>query len=226
MVAIGLGWGDAVPNQNDTAAPPTHLSTTLKQQILDLCEGDDADAGSILRAVINANPALVSSVVEGLPTEQKQAAAVAAAAEVPNEATPGLVASVVQGLPAEQKQAAAAAAAAEVSNEATPGLVATVVQGLPTEQKREAAQAAMSTLSHDQRGELAASILGEPDPRTQQRLWYMVVGTMGLSIFVFGFMSFLLINWGKASDAPLALATTALGGVVGLVASGPGRGRR
>jgi len=189
-----------VPSQSDTSAPPDLLPATLKQQI--------------------------RGVVEGLPAEQKQAAAAAAAAEVPNEATPGLLATVVQALPAEQQQAAAAAAAAAVPNEATPGLVATVVQALPTEQKREAAQAAMSTLSHDQRGELAASILGEPDPRTQQRLWYMVVGTMGLSIFVFGFMAFLLISWKKAGDAPLALATTALGGVVGLVASGPGRGRR
>ena len=85
----------------------------------------------------------------------------------------------MQNLPAAEKQAAVAAAAAEVSNEATPGLVATVVRAVPTEQKREAAQAAMSTLSQDQRGEPAASILGEPNPQTQQRLWYMVVGTMG-----------------------------------------------
>ena len=167
-----------MPSQNDVAAPPKGLSESLKQQIVELCQ-DDADAGAIIRAVIGAKPNLVATVVQNLPADEKQAAAAAAAAEVPNEATPGLVASVVQALPAAQKQAAAAAAAAEVSNEATPGLVATVVQALPTVQKREAARAAMSTLSQDQRGEIAASILGEPNPHTQQRLWYMVVGTMG-----------------------------------------------
>jgi hypothetical protein len=223
--SLSVRLGAAVPNQNDLAASPDRLSETLKQQILELCQ-DDATAGAIIRAVIGAKPDLAATVVQNLPAGEKQAAAAAAAAEVSNEDTPGLVATVVQALPAEQQQAAAAAAAAEVSNEATPRLVATVVNALPTDQKQAAAQAAMSTLSQDQRGALAASILGEPNPKTQQMLWYIVVGSMGLSIFVFGIMAFLLINWGKAGDAPLALATTALGGVVGLVASGPGRGRR
>ena len=100
------------------------------------------------------------------------------------------------------------------------------MNGPPAEEKTAAARAAMGTLSQGQRGALAASILGEPNPQTQQRPWHIVVGTMGLSVFAFGVMAFMLIDRGKASDAPLALATTALGGVVGLIASGPGRGRQ
>jgi hypothetical protein len=42
---------------------------------------------------------------------------------------------------------------------------------------------------------------------------------------VFGAMAFLLIYQRKPAEAPLALATTALGGVVGLVATSPGSGR-
>jgi hypothetical protein len=48
---------------------------------------------------------------------------------------------------------------------------------------------------------------------------------MTAAIFVFGSMAFVLIYQGKAAEAPLALATTALGGVVGLVATSPGSGR-
>jgi hypothetical protein len=71
-----------------------------------------------------------------------------------------------------------------------------------------------------------AGVLDRPDAVTQRNLWYMVVGTMALAIFVFGIMAFLLLHWGEAAEAPLALATTALGGIVGLIATSPGRSRR
>jgi hypothetical protein len=69
---------------------------------------------------------------------------------------------------------------------------------------------------------LAEGVLGVPDRRTQQILWYIVVWTMVAAIFVFGTMAFVLIYQKKAAEAPLALATTALGGVVGLIATSPG----
>jgi uncharacterized membrane protein YbhN (UPF0104 family) len=68
-------------------------------------------------------------------------------------------------------------------------------------------------------------VLGRPDQRTRQILWYIVAWTMAAAIFVFGAMAFVLIYQKKAAEAPLALATTALGGVVGLVATSPGSGR-
>jgi hypothetical protein len=56
-------------------------------------------------------------------------------------------------------------------------------------------------------------------------LWYIVVGVMALAVFIFGSMAFVLLYQGKAAEAPLALATTALGGVVGLIATSPGSRR-
>jgi hypothetical protein len=201
-------------DQGDSS-PTSRLSDTQRRLLLELLN----------------RPDLVAEFVQGLDSsEQKQAAAETAAVAVTPEAAPEHVAKVVQQLPSsEQKQEAAAAAAAEVAPEAKPELVAKVVQQLPSnEQKQAAAAAAMGQLSQaDQEAvALGAGVLDLPDAITQRRLWYMVVGTMGIAIFVFGVMAFLLLNWGKPAEAPLALATTALGGIVGLVATSPGRSRR
>lgn len=201
-------------DQGDSS-PTNRLSDTQRQLLLELLN----------------RPDLVAQFVQGLDSsEQKQAAAEAAAVAVTPEAAPDHVAKVVQQLDTtEQKQAAAAAAAAEVAPEAKPDLVAKVVQQLDSpEQKQAAAAAAMGQLSQADQEAVAAGagVLDLPDAITQRRLWYMVVGTMGIAIFVFGIMAFLLLNWKKPAEAPLALATTALGGVVGLVATSPGRSRR
>jgi hypothetical protein len=157
-------------------------------------------------------------------------AAAAAAAAVPNEATPDLVATVVQQLEtSQQKQDAATAAADALSSDAKSGLVASVVQGLDTsQQKQDAAAAVMGALSAADQEAVAADagVLDRPDALTQRRLWYMVVGTMALAVFTFGIMAFLLLNWKRGAEAPLALSTTALGGIVGLLATSPGRNRR
>jgi len=50
----------------------------------------------------------------------------------------------------------------------------------------------------------------------------MVVGTMALAVFFFGTMAFVLMYQKKGAEAPLALATTALGAIIGLVATSPG----
>ena len=103
--------------------------------------------------------------------------------------------------------------------------LAAVVQGLDTpEQQKAAAEGVMSAVPMKQRQQVAQSLLGSPDKRTRQLLWYMVVSTLVGAIFVFGTMAFVLIYQKKPAEAPLALATTALGGVVGLVATSPGSG--
>jgi hypothetical protein len=112
-----------------------------------------------------------------------------------------------------------------LTDEAKQDLATDVVQSLGTQQKQAAAQAVMGTLTAEQQEEVAATVLGVPDGKTQRRLWFMVVGTMGAAIFLFGVMAFVLIYQRKPAEAPLALATTALGGVVGLVVTGPVRGK-
>ena len=134
---------------------------------------------------------------------------------------------VVQNLETpEQQKAAAQGVVGALPTEAKQDLAATVVQSLDTpQQQRAAAEAVVGALPIEQRQQLAEGVLGIPDQKTQQNLWYIVIGVMAVAIFVFGSMAFVLLYQDKAAEAPLALATTALGGVVGLIATSPGSRR-
>jgi hypothetical protein len=170
-------------------------------------------------------PADLASVVQGLDTPGQQKAAAGIIGAMSSEAKQGLAASVVQGLDTPGQQKAAAGIIGAMSSEAKQGLAASVVQGLDTpEQQKAAAEGVMSAVPMKQRQQVAQSLLGSPDKKTRQVLWYMVVSTLVVAIFVFGTMAFVLIYQKKPAEAPLALATTALGGVVGLIATSPGSG--
>ena len=189
-------------------------------------DGQDEQAAEGLNRP-DVGPTVASRVLEEdlSPTTQ------GAAERAMNALTPveqqDLAAAVVKTLDTpEQQQAAAEGVVGALPNEAKQDLAATVVQSLDTpEQKRAAAEGVVGALSTDQRQQLAESLLGRPDRKTRQNLWYIVIWTMAAAIFVFGSMAFVLIYQKKAAEAPLALATTALGGVVGLVATSPGSGR-
>jgi hypothetical protein len=58
---------------------------------------------------------------------------------------------------------------------------------------------------------------------TNRWLWKCVVGSLVAVIVIFGVLSFVLIYQGKHAEATLALATTALGGIVGLISPGPSK---
>lgn len=100
-------------------------------------------------------------------------------------------------------------------------VTAEVVSQLDADQQREAAVAALSALPRAGQEEVFARVLGKPDPKIQRALWYIVVLTISAAIFVFGALTFTLILLGKNGEAPLALAATALGGFVGLIATSP-----
>jgi hypothetical protein len=138
-----------------------------------------------------------------------------------------LPAAVVQTLDSpDHQKAAAEAVVGALPTETRQDLATTVLQNLDTpQQQRAAAEAVMGALPTEQREQIAEGVLGRPDRSTRRNLWYIVIWTMAAAIFVFGSMAFVLIYQGKAAEAPLALATTALGGVVGLVATSPGSGR-
>jgi hypothetical protein len=153
---------------------------------------------------------------------QQLAAAEGAMDALPDEAKQGLAATVVQGLAPAQQQAAAQGVMDALPDEAKQGLAATVVQGLAPAQQQAAAQGVLDALPNDQRTQLAETVLGSPDKKTRKILWYMVVSTLAAAVFVFGSMAFVLVYQKKAAEAPLALATTALGGIVGLIATSPG----
>jgi hypothetical protein len=160
---------------------------------------------------------------DGPDTPARQLAVAQGALDaLPDEAKQGLAATVVQALPAAQQQAAVQGVLDALPDEAKQGLAATVVQALPAAQQQAAAQGVLDALPDDQRTQLAETVLGSPDKKTRTILWYIVVSTLTAAVFVFGSMAFVLVYQKKAAEAPLALATTALGGIVGLVATSPG----
>jgi hypothetical protein len=160
-------------------------------------------------------------------TDEQQDAAAAAVGALSPDATSAVVAKVVGNLnTTDQQQDAAAAAVGALSPDATNAVVAKVVGNLTTPgQQQDAAAAALGALPRAGQEEVLTSILGTPDPKTQRALWYIVISAIAAAIFVFGILTFVLILLGKSAEAPLALATTALGGIVGLLATTPG-GRR
>jgi hypothetical protein len=171
---------------------------------------------------------LATGVVQDLPTEAKHDLATSVVHDLPTDAKRDLATGVVQdlaGAPAAQKAVAQAAVQALPTDDAKQDLATDVVQNLGSQQKQATARAVVRTLTAEQQEELVATVLGAPDRNTQRRLWFIVVGTMGAAIFLFGLMAFVLIYQGKPAEAPLALATTALGGVVGLVVTSPVRSR-
>jgi hypothetical protein len=125
-----------------------------------------------------------------------------------------------------EQRAAAEGVVQAIPSEAKQNLAATVVQGLDTPQQQQAAaERVVQALPTEQREQLTDNLLGAPDRKTRQRLWYLIIGALTAAIFVFGMMAFILIYQQKAAEAPLALATTALGGIVGLIATSPGSQR-
>ena len=168
--------------------------------------------------------AMPAALAQGLETpEQKGAAATAVIGSLPADLQQAIPATLVRGMETpEQKQAAATAVIGSLPANLQQAMPAALVQGLETpEQKQAAATAVIGTLSADAKQQLAGA-LGSPDQRTRQVLWYLVVSTLTAAVFVFGTMAFVLVYQKKAADAPLALATAALGGIIGLVATSPG----
>jgi hypothetical protein len=161
----------------------------------------------------------------GPDTDQQRQAAAAAVEGLSADSKQALVGSLVQSLGGEQQKQAAAAATDGLPADSKQELVSSLVQSLGTEQQKQAATAAISGLAQEDQEDVAASILGTPDRKTRQMLWYIVIATIGGAIFVFGILTFVLVLMGKNAEGVLALATTALGGVVGLVSTSPVSGR-
>lgn len=156
-----------------------------------------------------------------LPAAVDAQTVVKAFGALPDQDTPGAVGQAVRNLAPAEQRAAVLAAANTLPTAATPDLVRTMVGNADPATGREAVTAGLNALSPADREAAAASVLGAPDARTQRTLWLLVVGTMAGAVFVFGALTVVLLVLGKTADAPLALATTALGGIVGLVVTSP-----
>lgn len=107
-------------------------------------------------------------------------------------------------------------------------LAATAVDHLSPAQRQDVAEGIVATLPPRQQQQVVEYVTGPlstPNAGTTNRLWIIVVSTLTLALFVFGTMAFVLVLRREPAEAPLALATTALGGIVGLVATTPGARR-
>lgn len=160
----------------------------------------------------------------GAPSEAQENVDLALRTLSPEERT-AFAATVVQSLDTpDQQRAAAEGVVGALPNQAKQDLATTVVRSLDTlDQQRAAAESVVRSLPSAQREQVAQELgIGRPDQKTRQYLWMIVVCTMAAALFVFGSMAFVLIYQGKGAEAPLALATTALGALVGLIATSPG----
>jgi hypothetical protein len=138
------------------------------------------------------------------------------------ERRPDLIANAVGGLSGFHKKATAEKVIGSVDTKDQPDILTTAIDNLPASEQKATVKKSYLALSPQDQEDLASTGLGSPDAKTRQKIWYVVVGTMAAALFVFGTMAFVLILRGDAAEAPLALATAALGGLVGLVATSPG----
>lgn len=170
-----------------------------------------------------AEPARGDGGTVAVPTTAQGTADLAARTLTATE-NQALAATVVRGLESpEQQKAAAEDVVGALPDAAKQDLAGTVVRSMDSpEQQKAAAASALGALEPTLQQQVVANVLGPPDERTRQLLWYVVVGTMAIAVFFFGTMAFVLMYQKKAAEAPLALATTALGAIVGLVATSPG----
>jgi hypothetical protein len=186
----------------------------------------DAAVAAVNALPPEATPAVTARVIGNTSNtdQQRQDAAVAAVNALPQEATPAVMARVIGNMSnTDQQQQAATAAVNALPPEATPAVMARVIVNMSnTDQQQQAATAAVNALSPAGQQQVLSSVLGTPDAKTQRTLWYVVISTVSGAIFVFGVLTVVLIILGKNAEGALALATTALGGIVGLIATSPG----
>ena len=187
--------------------------------------------------------AAILDVATGLPAEQQKAAAQDIATGLPPQAQQDLATSLGQSLEsAERQKAAAQDIATGLPPQAQQDLATSLGQslesperqkaaaqdiatGLPPQAQQDLATSFVKSLAPPQQTEVLETVFGPLDNETRKRILKVVIYTLTAVVFLFGAMTFMLLYQRKGADAPLTLATTALGAIVGLVAISPG-GRR
>ena len=154
--------------------------------------------------------AAILDVATALPAEQQMAAAQDIATALPPEAQQDLATSLGQSLESPERQKAAAQ---------------DIATALPPEAQQDLATSFVKSLDPTQQTEVFETVFGPLDNETRKKILKVVIYTLTAVVFLFGVMTFMLLYQRKAADAPLTLATTALGAIVGLIAISPG-GRR
>jgi thioredoxin-like negative regulator of GroEL len=154
--------------------------------------------------------AAILDVATALPPEQQKATAQDIASALPSEAKQDLATTLGQSLRSPEQQKATAQ---------------DIASALPSEAKQDFATTFVKSLNHPQQTQVLETVFGPLDNETGKKLLKVVIYTLTAVVFLFGAMAFMLLYQSKGAEAPLTLATTALGAIVGLIAISPG-GRR
>lgn len=160
------------------------------------------------------------ALAQQMDASQKKKTAARLMADLPAEDKQELAPALIQDMDAARKKRTATEVMAGMPAGDKQDLTGVLTSGMNTDQKKNTlTQLAMAVPAAD-RQDVVESVLGPPDTRTRNAIWLAVVYTLVGVIFVFGGISFVLILLKKGSaEVPLTLATTALGAVIGLVAS-------
>ena len=144
----------------------------------------------------------------------------------PGKARHALMTSLGQGLGSpERKKAAILDVATALPAEQQMAAAQDIATALPPEAQQDLATSFVKSLDPTQQTEVFETVFGPLDNETRKKILKVVIYTLTAVVFLFGVMTFMLLYQRKAADAPLTLATTALGAIVGLIAISPG-GRR
>jgi hypothetical protein len=186
--------------------------------------------------------ATIVDVASELPSEQKKAAAQEIATALPPEQQKATVQEIAAALPPgdqqdlattlgqslespEQKKATAQGIAAALTPEQKKATAQGIAAALPSLDQQDLATTMVKSLDRPQQTEVLETVFGPLDNETRKTILKVVIYTLTTVVFLFGVMAFMLLYQGKGAEAPLTLATTALGAIVGLIAINPG-GRR
>jgi hypothetical protein len=182
----------------------------------------------VLEKVLNIES--LGTTLDRIPDDRRSEAVSSLLQSLPDSETAQAVGDAFSSLSANAQEATASEVFDRLD---TPQKTVQVVQGmdsLPAPKLEEAVGAALQRLPSPQLEAAASTAMGQlpaaaqqrvigglstPDAATNRWLWKCVVGSLVAVIIIFGVLSFVLIYQGKHAEATLALATTALGGIVG-----------
>lgn len=186
--------------------------------------GGDATTDALLAGIPEEDRSGAAlSLLQALPGEQK----IQLFAEAVNQSDPGVqeatTSELFGRLDTPQKAAQVVQGMTSLPAPELGEAVGAGLQRLPAPELEKAAGKALSQLPADAKERVAGG-LSAPDPKTNNLLWRVVVYSLIGIVGLFGAFTFVLIYQGKSAEAVLALATTALGGIVGLITPAATRG--
>lgn len=95
--------------------------------------------------------------------------------------------------------------------------VAKALLPLATETRKAAASNLLSSMPATE----TQGVLQEFLPQAPKAIWFMLLGGLFILSLAFGVMSYMLIANNRNAEALIALSTTTLGGIVGILAPSP-----